>query len=129
MSVSCLYNKKGCARIKIFLSVAWVKPLSLIYIIRSWDDNILKSNVNKHNTASKRLHAISIYKLWGKDNSVRKKLTRVPHIIGSRTALGGNDISLGGLYHTTIYQWIDHVGVSEDYAFCWVMVILAAGVK
>ena len=60
---------------------------------------------------------------------VPKKLIRVPHIIGCRAALYGNDISLGCLYRTTIYQWIDHVGVCEDYVFFLVMVILATGVE
>ena len=54
---------------------------------------------------------------WGTDISALDELIRVSHMIGSRTALGGNDMSLGGLYHTTIYQWIDHVGVCEDYVF------------
>ena len=92
--------------VKINVLVAWVKPLSLIHILRCCDDSIANSNVNKSNAASKRSHAISVQKLCGKDNSVPKKLIRVPHIIGCRTALGGNDISLGCLNHTTIYQWM-----------------------
>ena len=51
------------------------------------------------------------------DDLVLDELIRVSHIIGSRAALVGNNMSLCGLYHTTIYQWINHVGVCEDYAF------------
>ena len=32
-------------------------------------------------------------------------------------ALGVNDMSLDDLYGTSIYQWIHHVGVSEENAF------------
>ena len=94
MSVSCLYNKQGCVHIKILLSVAWVKPFSLIYILWCWDDNIVNSKVNKSNATSKRSHTISVWKLLGKDNTVPKKLIRVPHIIGFRTAFFGIDMSL-----------------------------------
>ena len=60
ISVSCLYNKQSCVRFtKIFVSVALVKSLSLIYIIGHCDDRIVNSNVNKPNAAYKRLHAIS----------------------------------------------------------------------
>ena len=102
MSVSCLYNKQGCVPFKNSVSVALEKSLFLIYVIQCCDDGIVNSNVNKPNVASKRSHAISVQKLFGKDNSVLNKVIRVPHIIGSRTALIGNDMSLGGLYDTTI---------------------------
>ena len=46
---------------------------------------------------SKDNHAISAYKIWGMDNSVLNELIRVPHMIGSRTALVGNDMSWSGL--------------------------------
>ena len=57
---------------------------------------------------------ISVYKLWGGNNSVPNESIRVPHIIGSRTTLVGNEMSLGGLYESTIYWYINHVGVGED---------------
>ena len=66
---------------------------------------------------SKRSHATFTFKVWGKDISALDELIRVPHKIGSRTTLGGNDMYLCGLYDTTIYQWMNHVGVCEDYAF------------
>ena len=47
---------------------------------------------------SERLHAIFAYKLLGTDISALDELIRVPHIIGTRTALGGNDMSLCVLY-------------------------------
>ena len=56
-------------------------------------------------------------RIWGKDISALDELIKVRHKIGPRTAFGGNDMSLGDLYHTIIYQWIDYVGVCEDYAF------------
>ena len=46
------------------------------------------------------------YDLCGIDISNSDEVIRVPHIIGTGTALVGNDMSLGGLYDTTIYQWI-----------------------
>ena len=66
---------------------------------------------------SKRSHAIFTYEVLGKDISALDELIRVLHKIGPRTALGGNDMYLCGLYDTTIYQWMNHVGVCEDYAF------------
>ena len=90
----------------------------LIYILWCCDDSIVKNNVNKSNAAFKTLHAISLQKLWrGGDNSVSKKLTSAPRVIGSRTALFANDMSLCGLYESTIYWMINHAGVCEDYAF------------
>ena len=56
-------------------------------------------------------------RFWGKDISALDKLIRVPYKIGPRIALGGNDMCLCGLYDTTIYEWMNCVGVSEDYAF------------
>ena len=56
-------------------------------------------------------------RFWGKDISALDKLIRVPYKIGPRIALGGNDMCLCGLYDTTIYEWMNRVGVSEDYAF------------
>ena len=53
---------------------------------------------------SKRSHTIFLYVLWGSDISALDELIRVPYIIGSRTALGGNDMSLCVIYDTTIYQ-------------------------
>ena len=53
----------------------------------------------------------------GIDNSVPTLLIRVPHIVGSRTTLVGNDMSLSALYESTIYWWIHHVSVREDYLF------------
>ena len=38
-------------------------------------------------------------------------------MIGSRTALVVDYLSLGVLYESTIYWWIDCVEVCEDYAF------------
>ena len=49
----------------------------------------------------------------GEDISVPRNWSE----FGSRTALGGNGMSLGGLHHTTIYQWINNVGVCKDHAF------------
>ena len=60
MSVSCLYNKQGCVRFKIFVFVVLVKSLSLIYIISCCDDSIVTSNVNKPYAPSKRSHAILV---------------------------------------------------------------------
>ena len=56
-------------------------------------------------------------RFWGKDISALDKLIRVLHKIGPRIALGGNDKYLCGLYDTTIYQWVNRVGVCENYAF------------
>ena len=42
---------------------------------------------------------------WKADISALDELIRVLDIIGSRTALGCNDMLLCGLYETTIYQW------------------------
>ena len=56
-------------------------------------------------------------RFWGKDISALDKLIRVLHKIGPRIALGGNDMYLCGLYDTTIYEWMNRVGVSEDYVF------------
>ena len=56
-------------------------------------------------------------RFWKTDISALDELIRVLDIIGSRTALGCNDMSLCGLYDATIYQWINHVGVCDDYAF------------
>ena len=50
----CIYNKQGHVRIKDFVSVAWVKPSSLIYIIGCCDDSIVNNNVNKPNAANLR---------------------------------------------------------------------------
>ena len=58
-----------------------------------------------------------ITRFLGKDISALDELIRVPHKIGSRTTLGGNDMYLCGLYDTTIYQWVNRVGVCENYAF------------
>ena len=52
---------------------------------------------------SKDRYAISSYKIWGMDNSVPNKLTRVPHLKGSRSAYVGNDMFRNGLFDTTIY--------------------------
>ena len=56
-------------------------------------------------------------RFWGKDISALDKLIRVLHKIGPRIALGGNDKYLCGLYDTAIYQWVNCVGVCENYAF------------
>ena len=56
-------------------------------------------------------------RFWGKDISALDKLIRVPYKIGPRIALGGNEMYLCGLYDTTIYQWVNRVGVCENYAF------------
>ena len=96
---------------------SFVKPLSLIYILRCCDDSIVNNNANKSNAASKRSQAFSIQKLLWKANSFSKKLTSVPHVIGSWTALVSNDMFLCGLYESAIYWPINHVGVCKDYAF------------
>ena len=78
---------------------------------------------------SKDSHGISAYKIWGMNNSVPNELLRVPHIIGFRTTLVCNDMSRDGLYETTIYWWINRVGVCEDYVFGWVIVNIVTGVQ
>ena len=55
-----LWLTSSDVRIKNFVSVARVKPLSLIYIIRFCDDSIVNSNVKKSNAAFKKSHAISV---------------------------------------------------------------------
>ena len=60
--------------------------------------------------------AISVCKLLGRDNSVSNKLIRVSSIIGSRTAMVGNDMSQDDLYDTIIYWLINRVSVFENYA-------------
>ena len=42
-------------------------------------------------------------KIWGMDNFVPNRLTRVPHLKGSRSAYVGNDMFRNGLFDTTIY--------------------------
>ena len=66
---------------------------------------------------SKRSQATFTFNVLGKDISALDALIRVPQKIGSRTTLSGNDMYLCGLYDKTIYQWMNHVGVCEDYAF------------
>ena len=48
-------------------------------------------------------HKRSREALRSTDNSIPKELTRNTHIKVSRTALVGNNISLGGLYDSKIY--------------------------
>ena len=58
------------------------------------------------------------YEFWGTDISALNELIIVPRMIGSRSALAGDDMPQCGLYDTTIYQWIKRDSVCENYAFC-----------